>query len=90
MGTLHRPRCKDNVIYGVSHALVPTRYVESLARIARHQLDDGSLQCRGISLRRMTAAGQNPNTSLGVVRPVPPGADMVRESSPLVKLCHSA
>jgi hypothetical protein len=38
----------------------------------------------------MSVPGQNPNTCLGTVCPIPPSADIVRDSSPLVKLRHSA
>src|SRR2546422_614276 len=34
--------------------------------------------------------GHNPNSSSALARPVPPGADLVGESGPLVKLAHAA
>jgi hypothetical protein len=45
---------------------------------------------RNLTTTARTALGHNPNTCSALACPVPPGADMVGQSGPLIKLAHLA
>jgi hypothetical protein len=49
----------------------------------------GAVHCSEIS-QLMSVQGHYPNRTSGFPRPLPPGADMIGEGSPLIKLAHVA